>query len=449
MVKFLKNNWLFFVLLILTFLTRFLFLSYPAEVVFDEVHFGKFVSAYFTHQYYFDIHPPLGKLMIAGFTKLFGFRGNFDFSKIGEVFDAQNLFILRFLPALFGILFVLIIYQLVLIITSSKRIAFLAGFLISFDNAILIESKFILVDIFLLFFGFLSLYLLFLARSKNKIIYYILSAISAALSLSIKWTGVSFLGLILVFLFFDAIKNKQIKQFLIKLAMFLFIPFLVYFSIFALHFNLLKKSGPGDAFMSIAFQKSLLESEVSNSNVKPLNLWQKFTELNHKMYFYSSTLKATHPFGSKWYQWPKMQKAIWYWTENLGSKRADIYLVGNILTWFLAGISILFALISVFIKKWRNKINPLIYLFLLGYFANLLPFIFIGRVTFLYHYLPSLTFGILIFVFLTEKLLKNNYVYFLFLFLVISVFLIFAPLTYGFPISLEINQIYSKFINLF
>ncbi|MFN7088533.1 MAG: phospholipid carrier-dependent glycosyltransferase [Candidatus Paceibacteria bacterium] len=46
-------------------ITRFLFIWNPPEVVFDEVHFGKFLYAYFTGEYYFDIHPPLGKLILA------------------------------------------------------------------------------------------------------------------------------------------------------------------------------------------------------------------------------------------------------------------------------------------------------------------------------------------------------------------------------------------------
>ena len=34
------------------------------QVVFDEYHFGKFVNGYITGEYFFDIHPPLGKLLL-------------------------------------------------------------------------------------------------------------------------------------------------------------------------------------------------------------------------------------------------------------------------------------------------------------------------------------------------------------------------------------------------
>src|SRR3990170_8088900 len=122
------------IILVLAFLTRFAFLSSPAEVVFDEVHFGKFVASYFNHQYYFDIHPPLGKLLIAEFAKITGLNLNFDFSRIGETFDAYQLFILRFMPAFFGALFVILIYLIARALGLSKKAGFLAPWLVLFHN---------------------------------------------------------------------------------------------------------------------------------------------------------------------------------------------------------------------------------------------------------------------------------------------------------------------------
>ena len=39
-------------------------LAYPRQVVWDEHHFGKFVNGYLSGAYFFDIHPPLGKLLL-------------------------------------------------------------------------------------------------------------------------------------------------------------------------------------------------------------------------------------------------------------------------------------------------------------------------------------------------------------------------------------------------
>lgn len=463
-MPFIKSNLPLFILLILAFLTRFLFLAYPTQVVFDEVYFGKFVSAYFTHEYYFDIHPPLGKLLIAGFASLFNFQANFSFGHIGDIYNPYYLFILRFLPAFFSALFTVLIYKLCLALGLSRKASFLAGFLVLFDNAILGQSKFILVDIFLLFFGFASLLFFVLARKtegKKLFAYYAVSALFAGLSLSVKWTGFSFLGIILTFLFFDFLHQLQIKKYLLRFAIFLVIPFLVYISIFVIHFNFLNKPGSGSAFMTPAF------------NNQSLSFAEKFLELNKAMFTYNAKITAVHPYASRWFEWPLAQKPIWYWTEKDGGPKADIYLAANPIVWWLAFASVIAAVILIFFKKIRKKLSPVIYLLLFGYFLNLLPFMLISRATFLYHYFASLIFGIIIFAFLCDKLLfakeqkiikaykmkktgikektiniKNILAIGFFLLVLFSAlvgFLIFSPLTYGFPTPLETQ----KFLNLF
>ena len=161
-----STKWQIVTLLSLGLLTRFLFFGYPNETVFDEVHFGKFVSGYYTREYFFDIHPPLGKLAIAGFAKLFGFQPGFAFADIGNTFpDSQHL-ILRFLPSLAGALLPLVIYLLIVEIGLSRKTALFGGLMIVFENAILTQSHYILLDAFLLLFGFTAL--LFYFKAKNN-----------------------------------------------------------------------------------------------------------------------------------------------------------------------------------------------------------------------------------------------------------------------------------------
>src|SRR5690349_4360886 len=47
-------------------------ISFPGETVFDEVYFPKMAWQYLTGEAFFDIHPPLGKLMIAVGESIFG-----------------------------------------------------------------------------------------------------------------------------------------------------------------------------------------------------------------------------------------------------------------------------------------------------------------------------------------------------------------------------------------
>lgn len=107
-VRFSLQKWrLFFVLLsVLSFITRFWKINHPAQVVFDEVHFGKFASFYLQRKYYFDVHPPLGKLLLAATGYLAGYRGHFLFDNIGDSYITNNVpyVALRAFPAFCGAL---------------------------------------------------------------------------------------------------------------------------------------------------------------------------------------------------------------------------------------------------------------------------------------------------------------------------------------------------------
>jgi len=444
-MRFLKENHLLFILFALALLTRFLFLSYPAEVVFDEVHFGKFISAYFTHQYYFDIHPPLGKLMIAGFASLFNFGPSISFEKIGESANSQALLMLRFLPALFGALFVLVVYQIIIALGGSKKAAFLAGFLVIFDNAFLVESKFILVDSFLFFFGFASILVYLLSTKQEdrfkKHLLYFFSMILAGLAFSIKWTGLSFLGINLLLSFISFLKCVNLKRFfkfsaeiIISLILFIF----TYSLFFIPHFKFLTLSGLGDAFMTQEFQNTLAKE---NRDQKYLSFGSKFVELNQKMYSYNTGLTKGHADSSKWYQWPLMRKPVWYWEKNSADTSANIYLMGNPLIWLSALLAVFWGIYRLFKTKHHAYL-----VLLLGYFANLLPYAFVARAAFIYHYLPALTFAIILLALWASKRKKEFYVSYLITALLI--FLMISPISYGTVLSAKITVIYKTLMGL-
>lgn len=53
--------WIPLVLTVIAAFTRYWRLDRPPAVVFDEHHFGRFTNQYWKGEYFFDIHPPLGK----------------------------------------------------------------------------------------------------------------------------------------------------------------------------------------------------------------------------------------------------------------------------------------------------------------------------------------------------------------------------------------------------
>jgi dolichyl-phosphate-mannose--protein O-mannosyl transferase len=220
-------------------------------------------------------------------------------------------------------------------------------------------------------------------------------------------------------------------------------PFLIYFSIFAIHLGLLNKTGPGDAFMSLGFQKTLEGNNINAEGYKPLGLIAKFVELNLKMYGANATLKATHPYSSKWYEWPVMIKPIYYWYQapkavmspeenTINYKASRIYLLGNPVIWWASTIALILLVYKLLAGGQNKKIKILI---LGGFLLNLLPFISIGRVMFLYHYMVALIFAILALAHLIDETKYRNKIFAVLIISGVAAFLFFAPLTYGLPLT--------------
>ena len=391
--------------------THFVFFGHPNQTVFDEVHFGKFISGYYTQEYYFDIHPPLGKLMIAGFAKAFDFKPEFGFAEIGKKFPDNKYMALRFLPSLAGALLPLVIFLLALQLKFKPQGAFIAGLLVALENALLVQTRYILMDGFLLLFGFLAL--LFYFKSRREILntkYLLLFSVFGGLAISVKWTGLTFLVLPLLVEVFSLFKEKNFRTILRLPICFFVIPFIIYFSIFTLHFSLLSKPGPGDAFMKPDFHQS--------------NMVTKFFQLNVEMYRANQRLTATHPYSSSWYSWSFMARPIFYWVSG----DSKIYLLGNPVIWWASTTAVLLSL--MYISQHR-----IIKILLGGYVLNLLPFVGIKRVMFLYHYLTALVFAILILVYLIERQKQAKKMFIGLAIISAVAFIYFAPLSYGLPLS--------------
>ncbi|XP_075147387.1 protein O-mannosyl-transferase 2-like isoform X3 [Haematobia irritans] len=61
-----KNTWCLAIstILAITIGTRYYKVTEPDHVCWDETHFGKMGSWYINRTFFFDVHPPLGKLIL-------------------------------------------------------------------------------------------------------------------------------------------------------------------------------------------------------------------------------------------------------------------------------------------------------------------------------------------------------------------------------------------------
>ncbi len=451
----LKKHWPVILILVVSLVTHFSFFGHPNETVFDEVHFGKFISGYFTHEYFFDIHPPLGKLIISGAGYLTSFKPGFSFANIGEKFPDNSYLWLRLLPTLAGVLLPIIIYLLALRLGLSRLASTTLSLLLALENAFIVQSRFILLDSFLLLFGFSALLAYFRFRAdKTRWRWFVITGVLASLSISVKWTGLSFLGIIFIIEALDLLKKPNIKSLGLILVSLITVPLILYCSIFVIHLELLTKTGPGDAFMTPQFRKTLIGSyDSTNPSVQPLNMLQKIVELNVEMYQSNATLTATHPYSSKWYTWPFMQRPIYYWHgsdtrilqlgQNIAPKDSRIYFLGNPIIWFLSTIAILYLILDQLGSLYRKrKLDFLPGLIIGAYVVNMLPFVGITRAMFLYHYMIGYIFALLALIYLIDKIpnqvswiKSKTMVCAIVIIASIASFLYFSPLTYGTPLT--------------
>jgi dolichyl-phosphate-mannose-protein mannosyltransferase len=194
------------------------------------------------------------------------------------------------------------------------------------------------------------------------------------------------------------------------------LPLAVYVSVFVVHFSLLTKPGPGDAFMSQQFWSE--------------SVFEKTLELNVQMYQSNQRLTATHPYGSKWYTWPFMERPIFYWVQD----NARIYLLGNPLVWWASTVALFVILVNLLLSGLR-KIPSEVLIMAGAWFMNILPFIGISRVMFLYHYFIALIWAILMLAYLVDQSRHAKKIVLALSVASLALFIFFAPLSYGLPLS--------------
>lgn len=275
-----------YVLFGLGLFTRFYCLSWPRQVVFDEVHFGKFVSSYMTGRYYFDIHPPLGKLLIAPVVWFSGYDGHQAFEKIGEQYEGVSVYALRVVPATFGALLVPLSHSLARQLGASPLAALLAACLVLLDGAALVESRLLVTDSALFFFECLQLLHCLRASaapplSRRFHCHLCLCGLSIGAAVSIKWTALATMAAVglesarcLLSALCLAIESASARvhgnrarhlgaggriravllETVARLLWLLVLPAIVYLLCFVIHLRYLPFTGAGDRFHDVNFR---------------------------------------------------------------------------------------------------------------------------------------------------------------------------------------------------
>jgi dolichyl-phosphate-mannose--protein O-mannosyl transferase len=175
------------------FFLRIPFLGYPAATVFDEGAYKTFLINDVNRIPYFEIHPPLARLMFASLL-----QSSEDISltprenEIGKPFGDFPYVPVRKFSLLFGTCIPALVYLLGRLIGIEKKYAFVAGAAATFDSLLIVYSRLILPDSILWFFCLLSIVCaLFSARFRGwrQILLVSLCGFFVGLAFSVKWTG--------------------------------------------------------------------------------------------------------------------------------------------------------------------------------------------------------------------------------------------------------------------
>ncbi|XP_033344881.1 protein O-mannosyl-transferase 2 [Bombus vosnesenskii] len=294
------NWWLLFgIIVILTAGTRFYKVTEPQHVCWDETHFGKMGSWYINRTFFFDVHPPLGKMLIALSGYLTGYDGTFPFEKPGDKFENVKYVGMRIFCTFLGATIVPLSYLIVWDLTKSIQAAAFSALFILFDVGLLTLNQYILLDPILLCFMMCATWGMAHTGSLRDESFtwkwwgwLSFTGISLACTISVKFVGlfvVLLVGLNTAFELWRELGDltKSMinvgKHLLARCICLIFIPILLYMLFFYIHLTVLNKSGSGDGFYSSEFQSLLEGNSLYNATMpRQLAYGATITLKNHR-----------------------------------------------------------------------------------------------------------------------------------------------------------------------
>ena len=381
-------------------------ISYMNSAYFDEVYFARTAYEYVHGLPAYEwVHPPLGKLIQAIPIALMG----------------MTPFAWRMAGNICGILMIAVMYILGKKLFKKRKWAITAALLMVLDTFHFAQSRMGTVDTELVLFSLLAVLFMvnYMQQKKNtklwkRLLNLFFSGLFAGCAIATKWTGLA-TGLILCIMFFYHLIKTNFGEgkkwtkdtTIIIICCFLFfigVPVAIYV---------------GSYFL---FPNFGVNTQITNV--------QALLTQTEGIYNYHSTLTATHPYTSEWYTWPIMWKPVWYYVaEYSDGLRETISGIGNPAIWWGACVAMLYVIYAA-IRK-RDKVALFI---ILGVAVTWLPYLFIGRVMFLYHFFPTLPYMMFALVYALKALserFKTDKITMVFLFIVFVLFALFLPIASG------------------
>ncbi|CAN5136291.1 phospholipid carrier-dependent glycosyltransferase [soil metagenome] len=332
-------------------------LEYPAKEVFDEVYFPKFAGQYLRGIDVYDVHPPLGKFIIA----------------LGILGFGDTFFGWRVMPLLFGIGAIALMAWIAWKLTKSKFAALLMALFVSVDGMFIAYSRTGLMDGILVVVIFLGLLTAINLKPKSS---GVVVGIALGLAVAIKWPAAAIFFPMLWY----AWRAGRVKELLWSLPWAVVVYFLAVYA-----------------------------GEVLDGSVHP---WATAINWNVNAFKYHAEITATHPWSSPWWSWPIPLKPVLFLYDTLPNNSVQMMTtLGNPLLWLSSSFAVLITSVAGVIRLVRYKVKALehpLTPFLIGYFAFWLPWALVHRVVFLYHYFPSYVFALFMLVYWLNQFWRQS-----------------------------------------
>jgi len=395
--------------------------TYFDEAYFDEIYHAR--NAYeIANDFYLypHVHPLLATSLIALGIKIFGF----------------NPFGYRFFGAIIAILMLPLIYLLTKKIFKKTWVANFATILLASEfmhyttGRIATLEPMAIFSIILLYYFFYQYYVIDLKVQNQKSLYKYLYLTSLAMSISwaVKWVGIyATIGIVIMY-FIKLFKgyNRQNRMLIIKIILlsvifFVIQPVIIYTLVYLIP----------------RFTRDRPDSIIV--------LFKEVFDYTIGIYEYHAHVTATHPYSSVWYQWLFDIRPIWYFFKNYDGIISSISCFNNPL------ISVVgfFAMIYTAFDTFKTK-NQKGFFIVIGYLSQLVPWIFITRCVFAYHYYASIPFLILAIVYTINNLVIKDQRYYrlakIYVIICVLLFLLFLPVLSGLPTTIHYCQTFLRWL---
>lgn len=368
-------------------------ISWRNSSYFDEIYHPRTALENIENLHPYEItHPPLGKVILGLGIRLFG----------------MTPFGWRFMGTLFGVLMLPLLYVFLKNMFGKTVVATCGTILFAAEFMHLTQTRIATIDTYGVFFILLSYWFFYRwltasatpnkkGRTREGYGSLALSGITWGIGCACKWTVVyAGVGLAVLYAVHMVLRirawnkdreedapKKSLAGWLVKTLLLSVLCFVI--------------------LPAVIYTASYIPYAASKGSVTFASVFDEMWRNQSYMLSYHNGVTEPHSYESRWYQWLVDARPILFYLNDMG---------GNVMTERFASFNNpliswagLLSLIAVAVRFVRRRCGKALFL-VVAFLSQFLPWVFIGRTTFAYHYFPSVLFLVFCICYLFNDLME-------------------------------------------